>query len=195
MLDSGGYDTGRFASYYTGALDTLRCPYDVWDTGLRGEIDSTTLNQYTDGAVVWAVPDWGYVTDSWSSSQANLQSYLDNGGKLLISGQDIGYSAGESTFYSDYLHATYVQDDTDLYGLNGVSGDPISDGLYLAISGGDGANNQYFPSEIDPIAPAVTIFTYDPSSTTALGGPTLTEEVRTKPERGLEGIRIKLMLW
>jgi len=186
VLDYGGYDTGWFASYYTGALDALGCPYDVWDTGLRSEIDSTTLNQYADGVVVWAVPEWGYVTDSGWSSQTNLQSYLDHGGRLFISGQDIGYYSGGSTLFSDYLHATFVQDDTDLYGLNGISGDPISDGLYLAISGGDGANNQYYPSEIDPIAPAVSIFTYDPSATMALGKPTLTEEARAKPERGFE---------
>ena len=184
--DYGGYDTGWFRSYYEDALETQGYQYDVWDTGKRGEIDSVTLNQYTYGAVVWAVPEWGYVTDGGSSSQANLQAYLDNGGKLFISGQDIGYYSGESTFFSDYLHATFVQDDTDLYGLNGASGDPISDGLYLGISGGDGANNQYFPSEIDPIAPAVSIFTYDPSAARALGEPTLTEEVRAKPEPGLE---------
>jgi hypothetical protein len=186
VLDRGGEDTSWFAPYYTDALDALGCSYDVWDTYWRGEIDQVTLNQYTYGTVVWTVPDWGYVTDSWSSSQANLQSYLDNGGRLFISGQDIGYYSGGSTFFSDYLHATFVQDDTDLYGLHGISGDPISDGLYLAISGGDGANNQYYPSEIDPIAPAVSIFTYDPSATTALGEPILTEEVRAKPERRFE---------
>ena len=184
--DYGGYDTGWFRSYYEEALGMQGYQYDVWDTGKRDEIDPATLNQYISGAVVWAVPEWGYVTDGWSSSQVNLQSYLDNGGKLFISGQDIGYYSGESTFFSDYLHATFVQDDTDLYGLNGVSGDPISDGLYLAISGGDGANNQFYPSEIDPIAPAVSIFTYDPSATMALGEPTLMEEARAKPERGFE---------
>ncbi len=186
VLDYGGGDTSWVAPYYTNALDALGYSNDVWDTYLRGEIDQATLYQYTDGAVVWAVPEWGYVTDSWSSSQANLQVYLDNGGKLFISGQDIGFYAGGSNFYSDYLHATFVQDDIDLYGLNGVSGDPISDDLYLAISGGDGANNQYYPSEIDPIAPAVSIFTYDTSATMALGGATLIEEERARPELGLE---------
>ena len=182
--DRHGDDTGWFAFYYTDALDALGYSYDVWDTGLRGAPDSATLNLYTDGAVIWGAPDWGYFSDS--DTHTALENYLDAGGKLFISGQDIGFYAGGSTFYSDYLHATYVQDDTDLYGLNGVSGDSISEGLYLAISGGDGANNQYYPSEIDPIAPAVTIFTYDPSATTALAEPVLPEGVKARPEPGLE---------
>ena len=159
VLDYGGYDTGWFASYYTGALDALGCPYDVWDTGLRGEIDSTTLNQYTGGAVVWAVPFWGFVT-GYDSTRNTLQSFLDNGGNLFITGQDIGYSIGSTSFYQDYLHANFVQDDPGLRELEGVVGDPISDRLSFSIVGGDGANNQYYPDEIDPVSPAVTILTY-----------------------------------
>ena len=183
--DYGGNDTGWFRGYYEDALAVQGYRYDVWDTGLRGEIDSATLNQYTDGAVIWAVPYSGFVTD-YDSTRNTLQSFLDNGGNLFITGQDIGFYTGGTSFYQDYLHASYVQDDTDLYGLNGVSGDPISDGLYLAISGGDGANNQAWPSEIDPITPAVTIFTYDPGATMALAEPVLPEEVQARPEPGLE---------
>jgi hypothetical protein len=34
--------------------------------------------------------------------------------------------------------------------LNGVVGDPITDGLSLHIAGGTGANNQQYPDEISP---------------------------------------------
>ncbi|MDI6792700.1 MAG: clostripain-related cysteine peptidase, partial [bacterium] len=158
-------DREQWLQYYTDALDTNGYTYDVWDSFLRGEIDEGTLSYYTSGAVIWSTPFGGYITSD--STQSNLQSYLDAGGRLFITGQDIGWSIGVTTFYSDYLHASYVQDDPDLRNLSGVTGDPVSDGLYLSIAGEGGADNQYFPDEIDPIHPAVGIFTYEPDKKVA----------------------------
>jgi archaellum component FlaG (FlaF/FlaG flagellin family) len=155
-----------YTEYYTEALDNTEYPYDIWETWLRGNIDGETLNQYFDGVVIWAVPYGGYI--DYGETWDNLSSYLDNGGKLFISGQDVGLSIGGSWFYQEYLHAQYVQDNIGLYCLDGVPSDPISDGLYVCISGGDGANNQAWPSEIDPIWPAETIFFYDPEATAPL---------------------------
>ena len=63
------------------------------------------------------------------------------------------------------------QDDTGLYALTGVAGDPIGDGLALNISGGDGANNQYSKDEVDPIAPAQAVFTYQAGASAMLAEP------------------------
>ncbi|GAH86095.1 unnamed protein product, partial [marine sediment metagenome] len=93
--------------------------------------------------------------------QQKIATYLDSGGNLFISGQDIGFDIGSTSFYSDYLHAQYIKDDTNLYILDGVYGDPITSGMCINISGGDGANNQYYPSEIKVINGATPIFTYD----------------------------------
>ena len=80
---------------------------------------------------------------------------------------DIGGAA--ITWYHDYLHANFINDDTNDYTLDGVPDDPISDGLALTINGGDGANNQEFPSDIDPrVEYASTIFTYDTSRNGAI---------------------------
>ena len=91
-----------------------------------------------------------------------MQAYLDAGGKLFITGQNIAESLSWSDrgFLSNYLHATFRQADTGLYALSGAAGDPIGDGLALNISGGDGANDQYSKDEVDPIAPAEVVFTY-----------------------------------
>ena len=178
--DYGSNSTDWFRPYYTNALDTLGYAYDVWDTGLRGAPNSDTLNLYTDGAVIWAVPYWGYF-DDWDV-RPDIEAYLDAGGKLFMTGQNVAEYLNGTTLLNDYLHATYVQDDTDLYALNGVTGDPIGDGLTLGISGGDGANNQYDTDEIDPIGPAVTVFTYDTGATTALLG------IEAEPEANLSGV-------
>lgn len=146
--------------YYKGALDALGYPYDVWDVAEMGPPDAGTLARYGDGVVIWAVPFWGQICNeaTWNA----LQAYLDRGGNLFISGQDVAFhlrSTG-TTFLEGYLHARYVVNNTGMYDLQGRAGHSIGGGLALRIAGGDGANDQFQPDEVDPLPPAETIFTY-----------------------------------
>ena len=164
-------DTAWFRSYYTDALESLGYRYDIWDTELRGAPGSAILSQYTHGAVIWAVPYWGYATDGGSDTIWALQAYLDAGGKLFITGQNIAERVSWSGFLNTYLHAAFKNADTGLYALSGATGDPIGNGLALNISGGDGANDQYSKDEVDPIAPAEVIFTYRAGASAMLAEP------------------------
>ncbi|UCG52058.1 MAG: S8 family serine peptidase [Candidatus Latescibacterota bacterium] len=112
-------------------------------------------------SVVWLTGD-DYTTTLTSSDQAELAAFLDGGGKLFISGQDIGYDIKDSAFYTGYLRALYVQDDVKLGGVIGEGASPVGSGFAFNIKEGDGANNQAYPSEVDPLAPAMTAFVYDP---------------------------------
>jgi hypothetical protein len=78
-----------------------------------------------------------------------LAAYLDGGGKLFISGQDIGRDIGLSSFYADYLRASFITDSAGILTLDGIDGEPISDGLTIGIGGG--AGNQVSPDEIAPL--------------------------------------------
>jgi hypothetical protein len=51
-------------------------------------------------------------------------------------------------------------DDTNLLTVSGVAGDPIGDGLSFDIYGGTGANNQQYPSEIEPYGTGTGCLTY-----------------------------------
>ena len=92
----------------------------------------------------------------------------------MISGEDIGWSlvdAGNSEsqqWYNDYLHADYVLDDSGYRALDGVSGDPIGDGLSFSFNGADSAMNQEYPSEIEPLGGATAVFRYDSDSEGAI---------------------------
>ncbi|RJS75124.1 hypothetical protein CW714_00750, partial [Methanophagales archaeon] len=144
----------NYETYYKNALHANGYNYSYCSS----PPDASVLLNYS--VVIWLTGD-DYTSTLTPTEQANLQTYLNNGGNLFISGQDIGYDIGGSSFYHDYLHANYVRDDTDIYTLNGVSGDPISDGLTIGISGGDGANNQWYQSEISPRdESASTVFNY-----------------------------------
>jgi len=118
--------------------------------------------------VVWNV-GWGFPSLD-ADDRAALGAYLDNGGNLFVTGQDIGwdffdtsgsqYSPAAINWYRTYLGATYVMDDTNLLNVSGVASDPVGDGMSFAIAGGTGANNQDYPSEIEPYGDGVGCFYY-----------------------------------
>jgi hypothetical protein len=83
-----------------------------------------------------------------------LENYLDQGGNLLIAGQNIGEDifelAGQSqfaqSFFNNYLHSNYDSTFGGSYFLSGYVGDPITDGVGFPL------NSVYTrsPDEISP---------------------------------------------
>jgi hypothetical protein len=155
-----------YQAYYYQALDAAGYPYGTWDRAAEGKLDAAILDHFH--AVIWdvGVAYPVFVPDDVTA----LSAYLDGGGNLFISGQDVGWDifdpSGSSrfpaaqNFYRNYLGATYVMDDTNLLTISGIGGDPISDGLVFNIFGGSGANNQAYPSEINPYGTGVACMTY-----------------------------------
>ncbi len=161
LVDDDG--TEKFDSFYFApAIASAGKTYARWDRG-TGVPSAAVMSSFE--VVVWEC-GWAFPTVD-AADRAALAAFLDGGGNLFITGQDIGWEMSDAggtalAWYNNYLHANYIDDDTDMLTLQGVPGDPITDGLSLAISGGDGANNQLYPSDIDPRdASASTILTYD----------------------------------
>ncbi len=147
-------------AYITTALESRGYPYTLYNNeSLQLWGVPRDIMNYT--AWLFSIP---YYSMSYSWIKPEMEKYLDSGGNLLVTGQDIGYTHYGDSFYSEYLHASYVQDDTDIYEICGIDGDPIGDGLCFSIQEGEGADNQYWPSEIDPIPPAATVFKYNEST-------------------------------
>jgi len=160
-----------YETYFEDALSANGISYvTIRGSPLPGDLDRFDC-------VVWVTGD-NYDIALTDDDQINLAAYLDNGGSLFISGQDIGYDVGGTPFYQNYLHAQYVRDDTDILTLNGVGGDPISDSMTIGIAGGDGANNQGWPSEIAPAdAAASAVFNYQGDGCGAIKADTGTYKV------------------
>jgi FlgD Ig-like domain len=177
VVDDDG--NAGYTPYYTEALATRDLSFGVWNRA-SGSVDASLLLNYP--MVVWFIGEEYPTVDT--EDKAALGTYLDNGGNLFISGMDIGWELNDSgsendpVWYHTYLHANYVNDDTNHYGLEGVPGDPISDGIDITIQGGDGANNQTYPSDIDPYGPySSTIWTYDATRNAAIKADTGTYKV------------------
>ncbi len=134
------FDTFRDLGRYRDGI-YLGEDYDVWRVISRGPITMTDLVYYlpttetqlsvpdltdtrevliADRAIVWAAPRTGSL---WmgagalvdATTQATLSTFLDRGGRLFISGQDIGWAltlngTQSNVFYNNYLRASFVRE-------------------------------------------------------------------------------------
>jgi len=164
LVDDDGGD--QYEHYYLSVLDSLGIMVDHWDVQYRGLLKSTRLADYQDNSklIIWYTgnSDSATLTDE---DQTALTSFLDNGGNLFLTGQDIGQDLVENgqgaAFFEQYLHAQLVQENfAGPKGLSGVPGDAISDGMMVVLTGAGSANNQDSPSVIAAVSGAVPIFNY-----------------------------------
>ncbi|MBD3368284.1 MAG: T9SS type A sorting domain-containing protein [Candidatus Eisenbacteria bacterium] len=155
--------------YLGGAIERNGYLFRKWVEDDQGFVPLSELQRYT--VVVW---DNGWNGYLGATNRQDISDFLDGGGNLLISGEDIGWwlhyqgDQDKIDFYQDYLHATYVQDDSGFRSLDGVSGDPIGDGLSFTLNGPGSLMNQEYPSEIEPRTGATGIFEYSPGAEGAL---------------------------
>ena len=156
--DDGGESTDL---YFKGALDRNGYLYTVWNETTDGYLPLSEVERYL--VTIW---DNGWGGNLGSDNRNVVASFLDGGGNLIVSGQDIGWylnydsDPGKIDFYEDYLHATYIADDSGYRSLTGMSGDPIGGGLSFSLNGAGSAMNQFYPSEIQPRSGATGIFEY-----------------------------------
>ncbi len=159
--DDGGND---YEGYFITALADAGLTSGYWNLSFSKLDDDVATSIRT---LIWNV-GLGYPSLD-ATDRTFVEQHLDNGNDLFITGQDIGwdlnyYDSGNTdvAFYENYLHADYITDDVNRYDVDGVADDPVSDGLTLHIQGGDGADNQEYPSQIAPKdSDAVEIFSYN----------------------------------
>ncbi len=158
-----------FETWYATALDSARCSYAIWDRVVDGPLSAAQLESFA--VVVW---DVDLVSPPFYTCDMNaLGTYLDNGGRLFVSGQDVGWAMCDAAspdctpqsqaWYSQYLGADYVQNEIDSLMVYGVAGDPIGNGLSFSLAdGGIGSGWQYWLDEIEPRSGASAILYYSP---------------------------------
>lgn len=160
-------DSGQtFETYYQAAMNATGRSFSTWDRQSNGKLSTDKLAYFP--IVVWIGGNTFPALDP--DDRAALAQYLDDGGRLFLSGQDIGwtlcdpasahYSAESLAWYQHYLGAQFISDDTNDLSLIGLAGDPIGDGLSFSLSS-SGATIQTYPSEIQPINGAVGFLLYE----------------------------------
>ena len=155
-------DRGQsYEKYYKRALERLSLydgiGYDYYNVETTGSPSANKLKEYQ--LVIWHTST-DSTTTLTTTDQNNLQSYLDNGGYLWISGQDIGYDISVASFYGNYLHAIYQLDSvTYKRYVSGVSGE-LFEGTRYYVGGGAGSGHHEYPSDIDANTGASVILHY-----------------------------------
>jgi hypothetical protein len=154
-------DAGKeYESYYLDALAELGAIVNYKPVQFWGSPSETLLSNYS--TIIWFTGDESEETLTEPDRQV-LANYMDNGGNLFVTGQDIGMDISETDFYADYLHAELTEENwTGTRLIKGVDGDPIGDDLVLLIAGGEGAGNQDSPSAVEPLGSAVQCMGYFP---------------------------------
>ncbi|MBN1756649.1 S8 family peptidase [bacterium] len=157
VLDADGDD--GWEDYYLNPLEEARLIYDHWDRYERGIINSYEMNLYETIILFTGNLSEGTVTPG---EQEQLTGFLEAGGNLLITGQYIGDDIGETPFFREMLRGEHTDDLLPTlwgFGILGISGNPVSDGLELSTLSGSG--NQVSLSGVTPLEGASGIFRYN----------------------------------
>jgi len=166
-----GYET-----YFSDAITSTGRTHATWTRDFMGVLTATDLASF--GAVVWSVGTYGQgLTDA---DRSGLAEYVRDGGNLFLTGQNLTrdfcypgsplYSASAHAWFQDLLGVDYLADNAAASLVNGVPGDPVSNGMILGINGGDGANNNTSPDEIVTLGNGATAMTYNTGQDAAVRG-------------------------
>jgi hypothetical protein len=150
-----------FEKYYTAACDSNYVLYDKYTVQTSGSPSADTLKHYP--VVAWFT---GNATTNTltATDRTSLATYLDYGGNLFISGQNIAQELAADPFLGDYLHATFADDSTGKIYMIGVPDDPITSSPggadTMTLGGAGGANNSRSADGIRPAEGGIGCATY-----------------------------------
>jgi uncharacterized repeat protein (TIGR01451 family) len=154
-------------SYYTAALTTAGKTFQLWD--LAGDKNLPLNYMKSFKSIVW------FTGNSFpapiGSYEGELKAFLDAGGNLFVSGQDLlDGAAGTSPFVQDYLHVTWDgserQNDQLTKHVNAVAGTLTAGAGTVGID--DTVLHNDFMDQITPNGTATAIFTDDAGQTDGL---------------------------
>jgi uncharacterized repeat protein (TIGR01451 family) len=154
--------------FYADALKANGIDFSIWDLSKNPTLPIGFLNAYKD--VYWFTGN--AYPGPLLAYESDLQSYLEGGGNLFVSGQDIlDQAAGTTDFVHDYLHIDWdgseTQNDKATDAVHGVTGSPVTDGIG-SVPIDHTVLNAAFEDRITPIGPAEAAFTDDATQTDAL---------------------------
>jgi hypothetical protein len=164
--------TETYENFFIAALNNLGESYGVVSSSA---VPPAGSNLSTIGSLLWLT---GLSEPGLNEDEMNaLRDYLDAGGTLYLNGVDMAYQMADPSspyyttssldFFNNYLHANYVTRTIFTLAVNGVSGDPISNGIsqMLLVSGTGvsnlGSSSGKYPNQVGPFdANATPIFTF-----------------------------------
>ena len=169
LLVDDDNSTRNVEGYYITALEHLNIPHLRWDHVQLGSPPASILAQFP--MIIWFC-EWAFPSLTPDDRTA-LQSYLNQGGSLFISGQDIGWDLADPTgvednqysesavkFYQEVLHSIYRADISGSSKVIGIPGTVVQ-GLSFDIYQPKISLKYQFPEWIEAAPDAQLIFKYE----------------------------------
>ncbi|MCP4547215.1 MAG: T9SS type A sorting domain-containing protein [bacterium] len=155
--------------YIRPVLAAIGEPYHYHDVKNAEQLTAADLLKYD--MVLWHSGQLGFVDTYAPEEQDAITGYLDGGGRMLMLGGEIAaalHSYGDiydRIFLQNHLRAQFVRQTDIIPGmeLNGVAGDPVTDGLTIGFNGPESCMSAGWVNEIRPVNGATEIFTYLPT--------------------------------
>ncbi len=179
----------KYEAEFITSLEGNSKSYYLWRTATDGLPDTSIFNRFFDPKVmIWYTGD---ATDSVLSvtAQQNLVQYLESGGNLILTGQNIVEKSDSLPLLKNYVGVTFDKNLTTPL-TSGVIGDPITSGMIVPTVGG--ASNQVSKDAFLVSQNAQPILNY--GTTTLLGVAGIRNENNQKHWKlvclgfGLEGV-------
>jgi hypothetical protein len=140
---------------------------------INGTID---LNSYD--LVIWILGDESTSDETFSSvERTKVAAYLESGGKLFVSGSEVGWDLEGSTsatsqktqFLRTYLKAKYIADDSNIYGVTGFDSTQFAGlGFGFGIQSNGSPYLEDYPDVIDTTGGSTPILKYNLVSTAGI---------------------------
>ncbi len=166
LLVDGDGNAPDVAPRYEAAMGSTA--YGYWDLAADPNLPQSYLTAHKN--VVWWTGNSypGPVTPY----ENELKVFLDGGGRLMMSGQDIlDQAAGTTAFVRDYLHIAWdgseSQNDKPTATVVGVAGNPVS-GSVGTVAIDHSVLDATFEDQVTPIDPATAAFQDDTGATDGL---------------------------
>jgi len=109
---------------YAQAIQTYG---QYFDSSSNEAVENGSVSLASYSAVIWITGEESALDHTFSATeQSRVQTYLNGGGNLFVSGAEIGYDldflANGVSFYNNYLKADYAGDDSATYNAVGSAG-------------------------------------------------------------------------
>jgi len=158
LMDDDG--TSAMETYYIEPLENLGKSYQYWETNTMGSPSASYIAGYP--IIIW-LTGWSSFNVLDATERTLIEGYLNNGGYLFMSGQNIAQDLSSSapTWMSDVLHVTYGTPNTQYKYLDGTGTDPIFSVMSLDCNpGGTGSGTCTNPDGVNFVNPGEEIFIY-----------------------------------
>lgn len=159
----------RYAKYYAVPLDSLGLTYKLWVPAEQGSFPTGRCGEFRNPVIIWYTGR-SKTGNVLPAEQESLAFFLDQGGRLLITGQNIGEELSGTPFYQDRLHAYLVSDSIAVLKCFPDLQDSLGQACgKIFTAGSSGAANQYSRDVIAADSFSHEFLYYDTTLTNASG--------------------------